>query len=350
MISARGKKRSWSVSCVHQRCYSCQLQSHHCSLCLLEPGSSPPKVSKTKTMSTQNTQSKVIGPTSLSESKCHEAEYSDISHESGFSSEANLSFPSRSSGCDDKVGEESDAKSNCAWHSTETMLSPGQDSAELRPLYFEVAQASPAQLSGRGWVWEEVVDTLTSPATGVVVTGSPGTGKTSLVLAMVQHSCFGSQDTKLEGDDPLSLVGECVVGYHFCQADNSPTCLIPEFVHSLSAQLSQAPLLSHYHSTLQSHPHLLDYLSLDSCISSPSTALVKGILEPLSRCQHEGGVCVIVVDGLCEAEQHRPDHGDTIATFLANHFTHFPPWLKLVCTIRSSHTSLTMGMDMHTIR
>ena len=33
-----------------------------------------------------------------------------------------------------------------------------------------------------------------------------------------------------------------VVAYHFCQADNAPTCLVPEFVHSIAAQLSQASL------------------------------------------------------------------------------------------------------------
>ena len=35
-----------------------------------------------------------------------------------------------------------------------------------------------------------------------------------------------------------------VVAYHFCQADNAPTCLVPEFVHSIAAQLSQAPQLT----------------------------------------------------------------------------------------------------------
>ena len=45
-----------------------------------------------------------------------------------------------------------------------------------------------------------------------------------------------------------------------------------------------------------------------------------------------GGIaqtCLIVIDGLCEAEVHRPDHGNTIASFLAKHLAKFPEWLKV---------------------
>ena len=37
-----------------------------------------------------------------------------------------------------------------------------------------------------------------------------------------------------------------VVGYHFCQAENNITCSVPDFVHSIAAQLCQAPQLSSY--------------------------------------------------------------------------------------------------------
>ena len=36
-----------------------------------------------------------------------------------------------------------------------------------------------------------------------------------------------------------------------------------------------------------------------------------------------------MIDGLCEAEVHRPDHGNTIASFLAKHLAKFPEWLKV---------------------
>ena len=46
--------------------------------------------------------------------------------------------------------------------------------------------------------------------------------------------------------------------------------------------------------------------------------------------------CVILIDSLCDSELHRPDQGDTIATFIAKHLELFPSWLKVVCTVRSS--------------
>ena len=149
---------------------------------------------------------------------------------------------------------------------------------------------------------------------------------------------------------PLPLTAHSVVAYHFCQADNAPTCLPPEFVHSLSAQLSQAPQLSSYYHLLQTEPSLLAHLSLASCTASPSQALVRGILEPLTTIEQPGGPCVIVVDGLCEAEQHKPDHGDTMACFLSRHLPHFPPWLKLVCTVRTSQEQVVEGIGLHRIR
>ena len=40
------------------------------------------------------------------------------------------------------------------------------------------------------------------------------------------------------------------------QADNNATCLVPDFIHSVAAQLCQAPQLAAYKEYLQSEPHL----------------------------------------------------------------------------------------------
>ena len=42
---------------------------------------------------------------------------------------------------------------------------------------------------------------------------------------------------------------------------------------------------------------------------------------------------MMVVDGVCEAEYHRPDYGDTIGSFLARHALQFPHWLKVIVTV-----------------
>lgn len=44
---------------------------------------------------------------------------------------------------------------------------------------------------------------------------------------------------------------------------------------------------------------------------------------------------VILIDAVCEAEYHRPDRGDTIASFLTRHAPNIPSWLKIVCTVRT---------------
>lgn len=52
---------------------------------------------------------------------------------------------------------------------------------------------------------------------------------------------------------------------------------------------------------------------------------------------------IILIDGLNEAEFHKPDYGDTIVSFLTKTISKFPPWLKLVVTVR---TTLQVGQSV----
>ena len=65
----------------------------------------------------------------------------------------------------------------------------------LKPLFFEVAQRDPNPVFiGRQWLYGEILEHLASELPtnrGVIVTGSPGTGKTALALKLVEMSCFG---------------------------------------------------------------------------------------------------------------------------------------------------------------
>lgn len=49
---------------------------------------------------------------------------------------------------------------------------------------------------------------------------------------------------------------------------------------------------------------------------------------------------IILIDGLNEAEFHKPDYGDTIVSFLSKMIGKFPRWLKLIVTVR---TTLQVG-------
>nr|NVI77251.1 rolling pebbles [Cucujiformia] len=112
-----------------------------------------------------------------------------------------------------------------------------------------------------------------------------------------------------------------------------------------AAQLCQAPQLIAYREHLLSEQHLQSILSLKECIANPDVAFTRGILEPLASLRRVGKIeninCVILVDALCEAEYHRPDHGDTITTFLLKHMSSFPSWLKIVATVRTQLLEVT---------
>lgn len=73
------------------------------------------------------------------------------------------------------------------------------------------------------------------------------------------------------------------MAYHYCQADNTYTCLVPEFVHSIAALLCRAHQLMAYRELLLKEPHLQSMLSLRSCVQDPMAAFRRGILEPLAN-------------------------------------------------------------------
>ncbi|XP_076304944.1 protein TANC2-like isoform X2 [Tachypleus tridentatus] len=259
----------------------------------------------------------------------------------------------------------------------------------LKPMFFEVPQTETEPLFyGRQWLYREIEQELMSNThnnQGVVITGGPGSGKTSIVLQLVDYSSFSrrredssyySKDTlSSSGSDAMStssgdgspiyqsqlsltqeaarFLGGHVVAYHFCQADNNITCLVPEYVHNMAAQLCQSPQLVGYRELLLKEKRFQDLLAMSSCIADPSTAFIKGILEPLHSLRKLGRIantsCLVVLDGLNEAEFHRPDYGDTIASFLTRHIPQFPPWLKVIVTVRTAFQEIVSSLAFHFI-
>ena len=68
----------------------------------------------------------------------------------------------------------------------------------LKPLYFEVPSmdqhlAGPLFI-GRAWLYREISDHISSDLPtnkGVIITGVSGAGKTTVILQLVENSCFG---------------------------------------------------------------------------------------------------------------------------------------------------------------
>jgi ankyrin repeat protein len=232
----------------------------------------------------------------------------------------------------------------------------------LKPLFFEVPhQEADPIFVGRNWLVREISNVIaTSDCKGVLINGSLGTGKTMFMLQMVENSCFGRKKDTMGNDhdgiysqanvphERLRQLAGHVVAYHFCQSDNSPTCAVPDFIHSIAAQLCQAPQLAAYHEFLLSEPHLQNVLSIKECIADPQRALKMGILEPLEALKRQGKIlvkyCIILIDALCESEYHRPDYGDTITSFLSTMCHSFPSWLKVIGTVRSQMIDYTSSL------
>ena len=228
----------------------------------------------------------------------------------------------------------------------------------LKPLFFEVPhQEADPIFVGRHWLVRELSNAIAmNECRGVLINGNLGSGKTMFMLQMVEYSCFGRKKDSFqehEGiysqmnvpNERLRQLSGHVVAYHFCQSDNSATCTVPDFIHSLAAQLCQAPQLAAYNEFLLNEPHLQNVLSVKECIADPQRALKMGILEPLDLLKRQGKIlnryCIILIDALCESEYHRPDFGDTITSFLNMMVHSFPQWLKVVATVRSQMTEFT---------
>lgn len=276
-------------------------------------------------------------------------------------------------------------------------------SVNPKPLHFEVPGLSSDWLfTGREWLFQEVDACFRSSdpsaSQGVVIVGNMGFGKTAIIARLVALSCHGhrmwptaagnqtmpkqavsySHDSLGRGggggdegggggscpgtpemrrrqEEALKRLSGQVVSYHFCQADNCHTCLVPEFVHNMAAMLSAAPQLLAYQQLLHTSPQLQSTLSLRSCIQDPSSALQKGILEPLDALYRErklhmdGAGLIVLIDGLNEAEFHRPDYGDTLTSFLSRNIQKFPSWLKVITTVRTSQQSIVESLPFHRI-
>jgi hypothetical protein len=73
----------------------------------------------------------------------------------------------------------------------------------LKPLFFEVPQREQQPLFvGRQWLYGEALEHLTSDLPtnrGVIVTGAAGTGKTAVILKLVEISCFGRGEPIYQG-------------------------------------------------------------------------------------------------------------------------------------------------------
>uniref|UniRef100_F7BGG4 Protein TANC1 n=1 Tax=Monodelphis domestica TaxID=13616 RepID=F7BGG4_MONDO len=272
----------------------------------------------------------------------------------------------------------------------------------LKPLLFEVPSiTTDSVFVGRDWLFQLIEENLKNTELaenrGAVVVGNVGFGKTAIISKLVALSCHGSRMRQIASNSPssspkssdpcqdlpftplfspnastgapsavktpscpgtpehqrpvdgaLRYLASKVVAYHYCQADNTYTCLVPEFVHSIAALLCRSHPLAAYRDLLIREPQLQSMLSLRSCVQDPVAAFTRGVLEPLANLRNEQKIpeeeYIILIDGLNEAEFHKPDYGDTLSSFITKIISKFPAWLKLIVTVRANFQEIISAL------
>jgi len=241
---------------------------------------------------------------------------------------------------------------------------------------------------GRSWLFEEIAARISSVRT-VAIVGDAGFGKTTIIDDLVKyssgrkihsagprspkqwsamgmggyarsakmsssmslHQLSSTPSTQFQShrnltsslgefDEPsVAKLATQVVAYHFCQSDNSATCLVPEFVRSIAAHLLQSPQLRAYQDYVKKNTQVQEYLSPQNCIKDSHAAFIDGICFPLQQLTGDGLIprspLLILIDSLDSAELHRPDFGPTIPIFLSKLVSQLPPQFKLVLTVRT---------------
>lgn len=77
----------------------------------------------------------------------------------------------------------------------------------LKPLFFEVPLQEPNPLFiGRNWLIKEMEEVLGSSSPGLLLIGKPGTGKTAIILQLVEYSCFGRRRDSPEDEGKKLLL------------------------------------------------------------------------------------------------------------------------------------------------
>uniref|UniRef100_A0A673HL31 Protein TANC1-like n=1 Tax=Sinocyclocheilus rhinocerous TaxID=307959 RepID=A0A673HL31_9TELE len=191
-----------------------------------------------------------------------------------------------------------------------------------------------------------ITEAVTDPSSDLPLSQPPQpTPPPSTTNTLRSSSCPSTPELQQRREEAVKRLAAKVVAYHYCQADNTYTCLVPEFVHSVAALLCRAHQLTAYRELLLKEPHLQSMLSLRSCVQDPMAAFRRGILQPLVNLRKERKIpeedCIILIDGLNEAEFHKPDYGDTVASFITKIISKFPNWLKLIVTVRTSLLEIT---------
>ena len=186
---------------------------------------------------------------------------------------------------------------------------------------------------GRRWLYSEIENALHPPSTasGVMIVGDPGAGKSALSAQLV---CSRSSSRTIH---------DHILGYHLCKHSDKNTQIAGKFVRNLAEMIARR--IPEYGYIVSNSSYILRSLNTDCVtIRDPVGCFEQAVLTPLRSLKNVPKEnWYVVIDALDEClTQTETSH--SIVYLLNNKLPRFPSWLKLVLTSRNeSSVSLNSG-------
>ena len=202
------------------------------------------------------------------------------------------------------------------------------------PDYLDAARAE--NFTGRRWLYEEIEDTFKDKyIAGVQIVGSPGSGKSALSSQLI---CSRSSSP---------IIHNSILGYHFCKYSDKNTQMAGKFVGNLAEMIARR---------LPEYGYLVSNNSFkrslkEDCIhyQDPVGCFQHAVLSPLRNLTNKPREnWFVVLDALDECIT-QGETGHSIVYLLNNKIHLFPPWFKVIVTLRNESEAFLRSSKVKTI-
>ena len=202
------------------------------------------------------------------------------------------------------------------------------------PDYLDAARAE--NFTGRRWLYEEIEDAFKDKyIAGVQIVGSPGSGKSALSSQLI---CSRSSSP---------IIYNSILGYHFCKYSDKNTQMAGKFVLNLAEMIARR---------LPEYGYLVSNNSFkrslkEDCIhyQDPVGCFQRAVLSPLKNLTNKPREnWFVVLDALDECIT-QGETGHSIVYLLNNKIHLFPPWFKVIVTLRNESEAFLRSSKVKTI-
>ena len=202
------------------------------------------------------------------------------------------------------------------------------------PDYLDAARAE--NFTGRRWLYEEIEDAFKDKyIAGVQIVGSPGSGKSALSSQLI---CSRSSSP---------IIHNSILGYHFCKYSDKNTQMAGKFVLNLAEMIARRLPEYGYLVSNNSFKHSLK----EDCIhyQDPVGCFQRAVLSPLRNLTNKPREnWFVVLDALDECIT-QGETGHSIVYLLNNKIHLFPPWFKVIVTLRNESEAFLRSSKVKTI-